>query len=117
MSSFVMQASAYYVKFDCTYAGISCKGVEFKGYGTAMALSDYVYAQYGQKLAVNNSSTGDFNLVTQLVDSSGKAVGPLVAYTDTVYVTVPKAGNYRVKVTCKDTSLQERCTGRGSVSQ
>lgn len=115
--SFVLTVSAYSQRFDCSYSGISCKGVEFKAYGTAVDFSEYVYAQKGQKLAVNNESTGQFNFITQLVDSNNNNIGDPVYFTDTQYRTVPSSGNYRVKVYCSDTSVQERCTGRGSVSQ
>jgi len=83
----------------------------------AVDFSEYVYAQKGQKLAVNNESTGQFNFITQLVDSNNNNIGDEVYFTDTQYRTVPSSGNYRVKVYCSDTSIKERCTGRGSVSQ
>ncbi|MGG0656493.1 hypothetical protein [Rummeliibacillus pycnus] len=117
LTSFVLTASAVYSKFDCTYAGISCKGVKVTGYGTVLAHSDYVYASSGKELQVSNSSTGPFNLVTQLVDSSGNAISREVYYSDTIFVKVPKSDNYRVKVTCKDSSSQARCTGQSQVSQ
>ena len=104
-------------RFDCSYAGISCKGVNVTSYGTAMTTSDSVYAIKGQVLAVNNTSSGPFNLVTQLVDSNHRAISDEIAFTDTVFVTVPYSGNYLVKVTCKDASLSKRCLGQGSVSQ
>ncbi|MBG9550023.1 hypothetical protein ABE25_23575 [Cytobacillus firmus] len=112
-----MSASAAYQKFNCSYAGLECRGVKVTSYGTAVAYSDYVYATTGQDLAVSNSSDGPFNLVTQLVDSSGNVFTPEIGFEKTVYVNVPKSGNYRVKVTCKDTSTSERCTGQGSVSE
>jgi len=51
-----------------------------------------------------------------LVDSNNN-IGDEVYFTDTQYRIVPSSGNYRVKVYCSDTSIKERCTGRGSVSQ
>ncbi|MFK5710524.1 hypothetical protein [Lysinibacillus boronitolerans] len=115
--SIVVTASAYTQKYDCSTSGQACQGVEFKGYGTPVEYSDYVYAKAGQSLSVSNDSTGAFNLVTQLVDSNNKAVGEEVYFTDTKSIRVPGAGNYKVKVSCKDTSIQERCTGFGQVSQ
>lgn len=118
LSSFESTALAVDSKYDCTYAGVSCKGVNVTGHGTSVAYSDYVYAAQGQQLSVSNNSTGQFNLITELVDSSGRVVTAApVYYTDTVFIYVATAGNYRVKVTCKDDSDKERCTGYGQVSQ
>ncbi|NUH85646.1 hypothetical protein HUN92_18280 [Bacillus firmus] len=114
--SFAIPAFAAASKYNCSYANVSCRGVNVT-YGTAVAYSDYVYASAGQTLAVSNSSTGDFNLVTRLVDSSGNVYTPEIGFHQTVYAKVPKSGNYRVKVTCKDTStIQQRCSGFGQVS-
>lgn len=104
-------------RFDCSSSGVSCKGYTITSYGTARATSDFVYAIKGQKLAVSNISSGPFNLVTQLVDSEGNAISSEIAFWDTVYVTVPKSGNYQVVLTCKDESSAKRCLGQGSVSQ
>lgn len=117
LSSFVPSAFAISSRYDCSYVNYSCKGVKVTGYGTSVAYSDYVYAIRGQILAVSNNSTGPFNLVTELVNSSGKVVSSTVTYTDTIFIRIGIAGNYRVKVTCKDGSVSKRCTGGGMVSQ
>ena len=115
--TFVLTVSAASSKFDCSYLNISCKGVNVSGHGTSYEYSDVVYATSGQELAVSNTSTGAFNLVTQLVDYSLNPITGEIAFEDTQFVKVPASGNYRVKVTCKDGSEKKRCTGRGSVSQ
>lgn len=112
-----LAVSAASSQYDCSYAGISCKGVKFTSYGSTQNHSAEVYAAKGQVLAVSNESTGPFNLVTRLVDSAGNAITGEIAFTDTQLVKVNKAGNYRVRVTCKDASTKKRCTGFGSVSQ
>jgi|SRR5579875_1449591 len=110
-------ASADSTKYNCSWADVQCRGVNVT-YGTKVSYSDYIYAIYGQSLAVTNESTGAFNLVTQLVDSYGNVFTPEIPFNQTVYVNVPRAGNYRVKVTCKDTSTtQSRCSGFGQVSE
>lgn len=117
MGAFVLTASAVSSKFDCSYSGVSCKGVNVISYGTALTHSDYVSAKSGQVLSVSNRSDGPFNLITQLVDSSGNAISKEIAFTDTQFIRVPKNDNYRIKVMCKDTSSKERCTGETRVSQ
>lgn len=103
-------------KYNCSYANVSCRGVNVTS-GTKTAYSDYVYAQAGQTLSVSNNSTGAFNLVTQLVDSGGNVYTKEIPHNQTLFAKVNKNGNYRVKVTCKDTSTtQSRCSGFGQVS-
>lgn len=114
--SFVLTASAGYSKIDCTYAfGNPCKGVNFTSYGSGLVYSDTLYATAGDVLEVSNYSSGQFNLVTTLVDSSGNAVSDPIAFTDTQYIRVEKAGYYGVKVECEDDSTKKRCTGTGMV--
>ncbi|MGE6489902.1 hypothetical protein [Paenisporosarcina sp. NPDC076898] len=117
LSLFVSVASAESSKFDCSFAGFQCKGVNVFSYGTHFNHSDYVYATRGQVLAVSNQSDGPFNLVTQLVDLFGTPISSEIAFTDTQFIAVPREGSYRVKVTCMDSSASKRCLGRGSVSQ
>lgn len=111
--TFAIPAFAAATKYNCSFSNVSCRGVTVTQ-GTGVAYSDYVYAQSGQTLSVSNNSSGAFNLVTQLVDSSGNVYTPEIAFNQTVFAKVPKGGNYRVKVTCKDTS--KRCSGFGQVS-
>lgn len=117
LSFFVLTASAVSLKYDCTVGSIECKGVIVTDYGTSYEYSDSVYATSGKILGISNNSTGPFNLVTQLVDSSNNAISPEIAFTDTQYIKAPKSGYYKVKVTCKDASASKRCKGNGSVSQ
>ncbi|MFS0876789.1 hypothetical protein [Solibacillus isronensis] len=114
--SFVLTASAAYSKIDCSnVAGNPCKGVNVTSYGSGTVYSETLYATAGDYLEVSNYSSGQFNLVTTLVDSSGNAVSEPIPFTDTQYIKVEKAGYYGVKVECEDDSVKKRCTGTGKV--
>lgn len=114
--SFVLTATAAYSKIDCTEAfGNPCKGVNVTSYGTGVVYSDTLYATAGDILEVSNYSSGQFNLVTTLVDSSKNAVSSTIAFTDTRFIRVEKSGYYGVKVECEDDSTRKRCTGTGMV--
>lgn len=114
--SSVLVVYAEYSKFDCSEAlGNPCKGVTFTNYGSGTVYSETVYATAGDVLEVSNYSTGQFNLVTTLVDSSLNAVSEPISFTDTRYIRVQKAGYYGVKVHCEDDSTKKRCTGTGRV--
>ncbi|WP_042354525.1 hypothetical protein [Bacillus rubiinfantis] len=90
--AFTIPALAGSSKQDCSWAGVQCKQVNvtyFTNSAPKVFYSDSIYAIYGQSLSVSNSSTGAFNLVTQLVDSSGNVFTPEIAFHNTVYAKVP----------------------------
>ncbi|MEF3225913.1 hypothetical protein LJA00_08555 [Campylobacter jejuni] len=107
-------------KFDCTYANISCKGVDFTSYGTASAYSDYIYALKGQQISYNVTTDGDsqFHLIAYVRNSSGQRVTPNIWGVNTVYFDAPYTGNYRIYAYCSDTgSISERCKGQATISE
>ncbi|WP_108671420.1 hypothetical protein [Peribacillus acanthi] len=112
-------ASTYY----CSDVEYKCIGIKFTSWGTNMAESASIYIPYGAKVLISGSTEDNslFSMSFYPIDSNGASAGPLVGVApfgggDWTEYTNTKAGYYRVRGLCGDSSDQERCVGLGTIS-